>query len=146
MSDPEIHDDEANLDAQQAFVESALEVVFDTYRGAIEEGIAAPIVVLLDCEDELGGQIARGWLGDEAIDDAIAVEHAAADDEAAEVTTAFARALPFAEAASELSEAFPYLADSLAEVDPNDGVVILGVSAGGACLLTAPVDALDGDG
>ncbi|MEN0110013.1 MAG: hypothetical protein AAF805_04755 [Planctomycetota bacterium] len=133
----------AALEAQQEFVESALELVFETHRGAVEEGVVEPIVVLLDCEDDLGGQIARGWLGDEAIDDAIALEHADADAEGADVTTAFARALPLAEASGELAEAFPYLADSLAEIDPSDGVVILGVTAGGACLLTAPLDAME---
>ena len=27
---------------------------------------------VVDCEDEIGGQIVRTWLGDEAVDDAIA--------------------------------------------------------------------------
>lgn len=143
-------DESSALEAQQEFVESALELVFQTHAGAIEEGVPEPIVVLLDCEDELGGQIARGWLGDQTVDDAIALEHAGASDgeepDATEVTTAFAHAMPLAEAAGELSEAFPYLADSLQEIDPAEGVVILGVTAGGACLLTAPFDALEEDG
>lgn len=137
MSD--LSDDEAAaLDAQQALVESSLALVFRTYDDAIAEGVAAPVVVLLDCEDELAGQIVREWLGDEAVGDAIADRQAA--DDGAE-TTVFARAVPLHLAARELPRVFPYLAPVFAGEPPRGGVLVVGVTAGGASALTAPDDA-----
>lgn len=124
------------LEAQQLLVESALPLVFEAYDEASAEGIADPLVVLVDCEDELGGAIARGWLGDEKVDDAIAAEGTDGD-----TTTAFARAIAWAECREELAEAFPYLAEVLGSPPPGDGVLVIGVTAGGASALTAPLDA-----
>ena len=123
-------------EAQQWLVESTLPLVFETYDEAVGEGMPSPIVLVVDCEDELGGPIARGWLGDEAVDDALAAE---ADD--ANETIAFARAVAWEASREELSEAFPYLAEALRSSPPTDGVLVIGVTAGGASALTAPFDA-----
>lgn len=125
------------LEAQQSLVESSLPLVFQTYDEALAEGQTQPIVVLLDCEDELGGEIARGWLGEEAVNDAVAMRHA---DDASADTTVFARAAPLAACRGELAEAFPYLAPALVSA-PDDGVLVIGVTAGGASALTAPFGA-----
>lgn len=131
-------DETAALDAQQTLVESSLPIVFATYDEAQADGVAQPVVVLVDCEDELGGEIARGWLGDEAVSDAIAMRHA--DDPDAE-TTVFARAVALADCRDELGRAFPYLAPVFESPPPDDGVLVVGVTAGGASALTAPNDA-----
>lgn len=128
---------EAALEAQQTLAESSLELVETTYREAIDEGMSSPIVLLVDCEDELGGQIARGWLGDEAIDDAIAMQQQSDDDE--DGTTVFARALAWKEAAGELRDAFPYLAPALQHPPGAGGVLVISITAGGASALTAPL-------
>ncbi|MEO1496885.1 MAG: hypothetical protein AAFV43_07015 [Planctomycetota bacterium] len=135
---------EAALEAQQTLVESSLELVRTTYRESLDEGVKRPVVVLVDCEDDLGGQVARGWLGDEEIDDAIALQHADNeadhDADAGVDTTVFARALPWNEAAGDLREAFPYLAPALDTPPSDDGVFVISITAGGASALTAPLE------
>ncbi|MEQ8846205.1 hypothetical protein [Botrimarina sp.] len=127
------------LEQQQWLVESSLPLVFATYDEAIADGLPHPVVVLVDCEDELGSQIARGWLGDDTVDDAIADQPAESDD-GQPLTTVFARAVAWSEMAG-LAEAFPYLSGALAEGPPRGGVMVVGVTAGGASALTAPWDA-----
>ncbi len=130
------------LEMQQSLVESALPLVFEVYDEALEAGVATPIVVLVDCEDTLGGEIARGWLGDDAIDDAIAAQ--TPDDDSpqqSEPTTVFARAIGWDDARGDLAAAFPYLQPILDAGPPDDGVFVVGVTAGGASALTAPWDA-----
>ncbi len=138
MPEPETDDD--TFAAHQLLVESSLPLIFATYDEAVEEEVASPMVVLIDCEDELGGQIARGWLGDEVVDDAIAAEEPGEDPDAVQ-TTVFARALAWDEAFPDLVEAFPYLAPALETGPPEDGVFLVGVTAGGAAAFTAPWDA-----
>lgn len=121
------------LDEQQAMVESALELVFQTYDDGVAEGMQQPVVWLLDCEDPIGGQIARGWLGDEAVDDALA----AAEDEDA---TLFARPVSWEVSKAETPSVFPYLADAF-ETPPTDGLMVIGVTAGGASAIIAPLAA-----
>ena len=126
----------------QSLVESALPLVFEAYDEAIEDGVAAPIVVLVDCEDELGGEIARGWLGDDAIDDAIAAQAAAENaPNESDPTTVLARAIAWDDARGDLAAAFPYLKPILDGKLATDAVFVVGITAGGASALTAPWDA-----
>lgn len=140
MSEPETDDE--TLDAHQLLVESALPIVFETYDEAVAEEVVSPLIVLVDCEDELGGQIARGWLGDEVVDDAIAAE-APGEETEMQQTTVFARAIAWAEAQPDLVEAFPYLEPALETGPPEDGVFVVGITEGGASAFTAPWDARD---
>jgi len=130
------------LDAQQALVETSLALLFETYDDALKRRVKDPVVVLVDCEDELGGEIVRGWLGDEAVDDAIALEHAGADDgdDPASDTTVFARAFSWKDCRAEIPRAFPYLAEVFGEPPPSAGFLAIGVTAGGASALTVPMD------
>lgn len=127
------------LEAQQSLVEDSLPLVFQTYDEAITAGEKSPVVILLDCEDPLGGEIARGWLGDEEVDQAIAIQQAEGNGD--ESPTVFARAIAWELCREELCEAFPYLAAALAEPPTDEGVLVLGVTAGGASALTAPFSA-----
>jgi hypothetical protein len=150
--DPEL---EAALEAQQWLAESSLDAVFEAYDEAVEQGLESPVIVLVDCEDELGGEIARGWLGEEAVEEAIlwrqsedtlAAEQDGGDeedDEDEERTTVFARAVGWSDAAKEISEAFPYLVEAFEEGPPDDGVLVISITAGGASALTAPFDLRD---
>jgi hypothetical protein len=128
---------EAALESQQLLLETSLSLVFETYDDVRQRNVIDPVVLLLDCEDELGGQIARGWLGDETVEDAIA--HHAAADAADEETTVFAVAFSLAECQREIPPVFPYLEPALQA--PESGFLAVSVAAGGASVLIVPNDA-----
>jgi hypothetical protein len=130
-------DESDALEAQQLLLESSLELAFSAYDEALRARLRDPVVFLLDCEDEIGGEIARSWLGDEIIADAIA-DRAASDKEAE--TTVFAHAFPFAKCQTEVPAVFPYLSPAL-KTPPVDGFLAISVTSGGASALTVPFDA-----
>jgi hypothetical protein len=134
-------DDSIALDQQQTLLEESLELVVGVYQEAIRESVDQPVVMLLDCEDSIGGQIARGWLGGDAVDEAIADQRA--DDPSGETTTVFARAFPLAECAKQVPTVFPYLAPVFEQALPTDGFLAISVTSGGASALTVPADAVD---
>ena len=134
-------DDQTALDEQQALLEDSLELVRSVYDSAVREAIAEPVVILLDCEDSIGGQIVRGWLGNAAVDEAIKDQRA--DDPSGETTTVYARAFPLAECAKQIPAVFPYLAPIFAQALPADGFLTISVASGGASALTVPFDAMD---
>jgi uncharacterized protein (DUF1684 family) len=127
-------DDEVALEAQQWLLETSLPLAFSAY----DEGLAArmrdPVVFLLDCEDAVGNEIARSWLGDQIVEDAISDR-----DEDSE-TTVFAYAFPFAKCRTEVPAVFPYLQPAF-DCPPADGFLAISVTAGGASALTVPFDA-----
>lgn len=124
---------EAALEAQQSLLEDSLSLVFEIYNAAREENTAQPVVILLDCEDEIGGQIARSWLG-ETVDDAIAAQ-------SAEMTTVFAHAFALSDCREQVPAVFPYLQPVFEEPYPEDGFLAISVTAGGASALTVPFEA-----
>jgi hypothetical protein len=130
---------EAALEAQQLLLETSLPLAFEAYDDAIKRKIKDPIVVLLDCEDEIGGDIARTWLGDEAVEDAIA--HNAARDPSADETTVFAHAFSLEECRREVPPVFPYLTPALEGPPDARGFWAISITAGGASILTVPFDA-----
>ena len=130
------------LEAQQMLLESSLELAFSAYDDALKAKLRDPVVFLLDCEDAIGGEIARSWLGAETIADAIA-DRAAGEDAASEAeteTTVFAHAFPFAKCRAEVPAVFPYLSAAF-EAPPADGFLAISVTSGGASALTVPFDA-----
>jgi hypothetical protein len=128
---------EEALEAQQWLLESSLALAFDAYDEAVAANARDPVVFILDCEDAVGSEIARSWLGEQAIADAIADR--ALEDEESE-TTVFAHAFPFAKCRTEVPAVFPYLAPVF-ERPPADGFLAISVTAGGASALTVPFDA-----
>ena len=126
-----------SLEAQQWLLESSLALAFDAYDEAIQAKQRDPVVFVLDCEDAIGGEIARSWLGEELIADAIADR--ALEDEESE-TTVFAHAFPFAQCRTEVPAVFPYLKPAF-ERPPADGFLAISVTAGGASALTVPFTA-----
>jgi hypothetical protein len=135
MADPS--DLEAALESQQLLLETSLPLVFEAYDDAAKRKVKDPVVLLLDCEDAIGGEIARGWLGDEAVEDAIA--HHAAGDPSSDETTVFAVAFSLAECQREIPSVFPYLEPALQA--PLSGFLAVSVTAGGASVLIVPEDA-----
>ena len=75
--------------AQQELLESCLDLVFNTYDEGLAEQVTDPVIFLLDCEDEIGEQIASGWLGSELVRDTVAEQQR--QDDSGEMTTAYAR-------------------------------------------------------
>lgn len=131
------------LEQQQDLVEANLPTVFTAYDEAKTEEINEPLILLVDCEDELGGQIARGWLGDEQVDNAISIENQSKESES--LTTLFALPTEWQESREELSESFPYLAEFFEGDYPKDGLLVLSITAGGASGLGVPFDAREVD-
>ncbi len=131
--------DQAALDAQQALLEDSLELVFDVYDAALDDGLSDPVVILLDCEDPIGGEIARAWLGQEVVDEAIQEQRSA--DPSGELTTIFAHAFLWAECAEEVPAVFPYLTPVFAATLPADEFLAISVTSGGASALAVPLAA-----
>ena len=131
--------EEETLEAQQLLLESSLKLAFGAYDEALAAGLRDPVVFLLDCEDAIGGEIARSWLGEETVADAINDRAASANEELAE-TTVFAHAFPFAQCRTEIPAVFPYLSPAL-ETPPVDGFLAIAVTSGGASALTVPFTA-----
>jgi hypothetical protein len=130
---------EEALEAQQTLLETSLPLAFETYDDAVSRNVDDPVVLVLDCEDEIGGAIARSWLGDEAVDDAISYQ--AASDPAGDATTVFAYAFSLEECRREIPPVFPYLAPALEAPPAPGGFWAIAVTSGGASLLTVPLDA-----
>jgi hypothetical protein len=134
-SESKSHDDA--LEAQQMLLETSLPLVFEIYDDALKRKVNAPVVLLLDCEDDIGGEIARSWLGDEAVEDAITHEAASNPEDGA--TTVFAIAFPLDECRREIPPVFPYLEPALTA--PASGFLAVSITAGGASVLIIPEDA-----
>ncbi len=130
---------EEALEAQQTLLETSLPLAFETYDDAVSRNVKDPVVLVLDCEDEIGGEIARSWLGDEAVDDAISDQ--AASDLAGDTTTVFAYAFSLEECRREVPPVFPYLAPALEAPAASGGYWAIAVTSGGASLLTVPFEA-----
>ena len=124
-----------DLDAQQDLLETSLEIVFAAYDEARQRGVEQPVVMLVDCEDEIGSQIVRGWLGDEAVDDAIGEQR---ESDETEMTTVFAYGFPLAECSREIPQVFPYLEPVFDTPPSTDGFLAISVTSGGASALTVP--------
>ena len=123
------------LELQQSLCETSLPLLFEAFDDAGRDGIDPAVVVLLDCDDSVGGRIARAWLGDAAVDDALAEFSADAD------TAVYAQVLAFADARRELSQMFPYIAAVFDDRPADDGFLVVSVTAGGASALTVPLSA-----
>ncbi len=143
LTDPPVDDfsEESDpLEAQQLLLESSLELAFSAYDEALAAKLRDPVVFLLDCEDAIGGEIARSWLGEETVADAIADRTASADEDEETETTVFAHAFPFAQCQTEVPAVFPYLSPAL-KTPPVDGFLAIAVTCGGASALTVPFSA-----
>ncbi|MBD15703.1 MAG: hypothetical protein CMJ72_11130 [Planctomycetaceae bacterium] len=132
--------DDSILESQQELLESCLPLVFDAYDEALAAGLDQPVVFLLDCEDAVGHEIAVGWLGTEAVEQAVEQRQLFTEDQASQ-TTVFAHAFPFENCVAEVPEVFPYLAPVFSVELPPDGFLVIAVTCGGASALTVPLTA-----
>jgi len=133
-------DQQRDMQQRETLIESSLPQVFAAYDQAIAEGVAEPVVILLDCQDPIGSKIAREWVGSDAVDDALAASWEQAEQEGAELFTTLAEAFPFEECRQEVSRVFSYLAGTF-EQPPEEGFVTVVVTAGGAATFVVPPEA-----
>lgn len=124
--------------AHEAMIESSLSLLFATYDEATKDGVGEPVLFLIDCEDSIGGEIARAWAGGDAVDDAVYLEQSERVE--GNATTVFARALPLSDCRKEVPVVFPYLADVLAGAPVADGMFVIVVTDGGAAAFSVPLD------
>jgi len=136
MVEEELSEDSA-LHGQQELLENSLPAAFSAFDLAQGEGMAEPVVFLLDCEDEIGGEIARSWLGDEAVDEAIEQRRLQEAEEEGN-TTVFAYAFPIEKCRKEVPAIFPYLEPVFREALPHESFLAIVVACGGASALTVP--------
>jgi hypothetical protein len=120
-------------------VESSLALLFDTRDEAASDGIREPVVFLVDCEDAMGGEMARAWAGNDAVDDAVGLQLFARDGDVE--TTVLARAVDWETCSRETPAIFPYLAPLFDASPPTDGFLTVVVTSGGAVAFTVPFDA-----
>ncbi|MEX0936423.1 MAG: hypothetical protein WDZ59_01085 [Pirellulales bacterium] len=132
-------DPEQDMLGREELIESSLPLVFETYDDAIRAGVVEPVVLLVDCEDQIGQQIAIQWVGEEAVEAAIAAQ--AGESDTPDTTTALARAVSFRECRREIPASFPYLRGTFAQPPPRGGFVAVVISFGGAATFTVPQDA-----
>ena len=135
-------EDPSALEEQQALLEDCLDLVWSIYDSAHGKGMSQPVVILLDCEDQIGGEIARSWLGnrvDEAIEDRRS--ETTAEEESEGMTTVYAQAFPWNKCNEQIPEVFPYLGPVFDVPYPDDGFLAISVTCGGASALTVPFDA-----
>lgn len=129
------------LEEQQALAESSLPLLFEAYDDAVESQVERPVVILLDCEDEIGGEIARAWLGADDVDEAIRDRQASSDSE--DSTTVYARAFAWDDCRAEIPEVFPYLLEVFDGDSPENTFLTISVTAGGASALHVPLELRD---
>jgi hypothetical protein len=136
-------DQQRDMDAREALVEDSLALVFEAYDRAAADGVVVPVIFLMDCEDEIGAEIARAWDGDDAVDAALLPEREQdAEEGPSSLVTVLSRPADFEDCQRELPELFPYLAASF-ERPPTAGILVVVVAFGGAGTFTVPHDARD---
>ncbi|QDS99726.1 hypothetical protein [Adhaeretor mobilis] len=146
MSSEQQATDDAAVTAQQDLLEDSLELAFAEYDAALEQGVVQPVLLLIDCEDEIGRPIVSGWLGGSVVEDAIAEQQASREAAGEDSTTVFATAVSHEEARQRIPELFPYLSAVFELEDSENGFLAISVTAGGACALTVPFEARPSDG
>lgn len=128
-------DPERDMERRQALIDGSLPQLFSAFDEGIDEGLDDPAVALIDCEDEIGAPFARAWVGDEAVDAALAEQSSAGDDD---LTVTLALTFDFLDIRRDFPEYFPYLAAALREPPPLDGFLAIIIAGGGAGAFTVP--------
>jgi len=128
--------DDPAAQAQQELLESCVDLVVETREAALADKVSDPVVLLIDCEDDIGQEIATAWLGAEVVRNAIADQRL--DDPNGDVTTVYATAFAWDKCRHEIPSVFDYLAPMFESRPPASGFLAIAVTAGGASAFTVP--------
>ena len=134
-------DTEQDMCGREAMVESCLDRIFAAYDFGIEEKIVDPVIFLVDCEDVVGGAVARGWEGDDAVDAAIMANAESDSLEGKLPTTILTTAVSFVDSCTEVPRWFPYLEETLSQGPPCDAFYVIAITFGGAGVFSVPLSA-----
>ena len=120
-------------------IEVCLHQIFAAFDEGCQQMIDTPVVFLVDCQDEIGGGLARAWKGDAAVERFVKEQSGkgATQDSVIMLAAAYA----YADCCQEVPETFPYLAGTFEGKPPEDGFIAVVVAAGGAATYTVPHDA-----
>jgi hypothetical protein len=135
------NDEQRDMDSREVLVEESIEPIFEAYDRALADGVSKPVVFLIDCEDEIGSEIARAWDGDDSVDGALLASAAQnVDDSDSPLATVLSRPADFSDCQREIPDLFPYLAASFKQ-PPDDGILVVVVAFGGAGTFAVPLGA-----
>ena len=99
--------------------------ILHTYREAIEDGMANPVVIVLDCKDRIGGHLARRFIPAAVVNTQVAAKPKPNDP--VPVCLAF----PYSKANTLLHETFPDLKPEEFPPQTGTGVYVAVVASGG---------------
>jgi hypothetical protein len=128
---------EADMEAREELLEGSLAQVYSVYEEALEDGVYLPVLFLVDCEDELGGKLARDWVGREEVDEAIESNRKASKNA---LTTTFAQCLSFQDCQDYVPKMFDYLQGSFQQAPPEGTFIAVVVACGGAATFFVPYE------
>ena len=130
-------DQEVDSVGKLTFLKAYWKQVKAAHASGISKSMADPVVFLVDCEDDVGGRLARTWLGGPAVDQQIAARKRG---ERPGHTVVLARPVPFDEVEVMLRFDFPYLAEVAPERPGEHEICVFVVALGGAASLFMPID------
>ncbi len=120
--------DEAGLRRIVAFVAANSSTVRSVHARAIAEGVKDPLVWLIDCNDDLGRQMAKVWLDDES---------PPTDQHGTQELATLARPISYTKACHRLSSS--RLIDVTIPQPSNDQIDVLAVTHGGIWVVGIPI-------
>jgi hypothetical protein len=131
---------------QQAMMENALPAAWEAFRECRDEFSPHEccIVFVVDCLDEIGDRITRGWMGDDLVDQILAIQEESLDQDEP-TAPVFTIGFDWEEGQRQTLDMFPYLEPALTAIAAQglprgDAFVAIAVTAGGASLFTVPTD------
>ena len=127
----------ADMDTRESLLEGSLEQVLSVFDEALDDGMHLPVIFLVDCEDQIGGKLARDWVGREEVEEAITQNRATGNPD---LTTTFAQSLSFADCQEYVPKMFPYLQGTFDRPPSEDQMITIVVAAGGAATFFVPIE------
>jgi len=133
-------DAEVDSVGKLTFLKAYWKQVRAAHANGLSQGMVDPVIWLVDCEDDVGGRIARVWVGGPALEKQIAARKRG---ERPGRTTVIVRPIPYDEVGVMLQFDFPYLAGVGPERPGKEEICVFVVSLGGAASLFMPINKAD---
>jgi hypothetical protein len=130
-------DSEVDSVGKLTFLKAYWKQVRAAHANGLSQGMVDPVIWLVDCEDDVGGRIARTWVGGDSLEKQIAARKRG---ERPGHTTVIVRPIPYDETEFMLRYDFPYLAEVVPERPSKQEICVFVVSLGGAASLFMPIE------